>query len=66
MTPIPVDGKSLDWPRKVANAVNRLLSGAVQRDGAEIYVAPTISDPPTAAEVQELADAVAAISARLK
>lgn len=66
MTPVPVDGKGLDWPRRVANAVNALLGKAVLRDGADIYVAPTISDPPTAVEVQAIADAVAAISARLK
>jgi len=66
MTPVPVDGKGLDWPRRVANAVNRLIGFAVQRDGATIYAAPTISDPPTQAEVQAIADAVQAISERLK
>ena len=59
---VPVDAKRLDWPRIVANNVNR----SVKRDGQTIYTATTISDPPTAAEVQALADAVAALSERLK
>lgn len=66
MSPVPVDGKGFDWPRKVANAVNRLLGFSVQRNGASIYTAPTISDPPTQAEVQAIADAVEALSERLK
>jgi hypothetical protein len=42
MTPlVPVDGKGLDWPRKVANAINSLLRpqpGAVRyEDGALQY-----------------------------
>lgn len=63
---IPIDGKGLDWPRRVAKAVNPLLSGAVRKDGNDIYVAPTISNPPTQAEVQAIADALAAVSNRLK
>jgi hypothetical protein len=63
---IPVDAKTTDWPRKVANAVNRLLGKAVQKDGATIYTAPTISNPPTQAEVQAIADALEAVSERLK
>ncbi|MBO9624168.1 MAG: hypothetical protein J7500_15780 [Sphingomonas sp.] len=63
---VPVDAKQLDWPRRVANAVNALIGKSVQRDGATIYTAPTISNPPTQAEVQAIADAVEAISARLK
>lgn len=63
---VPVDGKRLDWPRRVANAINGLLAKAVTRDGADLYTAPTISDPPTAAEVQAIADALAAVSSRLK
>ncbi|WP_230280268.1 hypothetical protein [Croceicoccus sp. Ery15] len=59
---VPVDAKRLDWPRLVAENVNR----SVKRDGQTIYTAPTISDPPTQAEVQALADAVAALSERLK
>lgn len=66
MTQVPVDGKGLDWPRRVANAVNPLLVNAVRRDGADIYTGATISNPPTQAEMQAIADAVAAISARLK
>lgn len=66
MTPVPVDGKGLDWPRKVANALNRMIGFAVQRDGVAIYTAPTISDPPTQVEVQAIADAVEALSERLK
>lgn len=66
MLPVPVDNKGLDWPRKVANAINRLIGSAVLRDGADIYTAPTISDPPTQAEVQAIADALEAVSARLK
>jgi hypothetical protein len=52
--------------RKVASAVNLLLRNAVQKDGAAIYTAPTISDPPTQAEVQAIADAVQALSGRLE
>lgn len=25
MTPVPVDNRTLDWPRKVANAINVLI-----------------------------------------
>ncbi|MGV0964197.1 MAG: hypothetical protein ACOYBT_09935 [Polynucleobacter sp.] len=64
--PVPIDGKGLDWPRRVANAVNALLGKAVTRDGASLYVAPTISNPPTQAEVQAIADALAAVSSRLE
>lgn len=59
---VPVDAKRADWPRLVANDVNR----SVKRDGQTIYTAPSISDPPTQAEVQALANAVAALSERLK
>lgn len=34
--PVPVDGKRLDWPRLVANAINELQSpkrGAVRFEG---------------------------------
>lgn len=55
-----------DWHRTVANIVNRLLGKAVQKDGATIYTAPTISNPPTQAEVQAIADALEAVSDRLK
>lgn len=63
---VPVDGKTADWPRRVANAVNWLLPRAITKSGADIYIAPTISDPPTQAEVQAIADALAAVSIRLK
>lgn len=63
---VPVDGKSMDWPRKVANAVKFLLGSTVEKDGATIYTAPTISNPPTQAEVQAIADALEIVSDRLK
>lgn len=63
---IPVDGKGLDWPRRVAGAVNVLLGKAVLKDGTVIYTAPVISNPPTQAQVQAIADALAAVSVRLK
>jgi hypothetical protein len=55
-----------EWVRKAATAVNVLLRDAVRKDGADIYAAPTISNPPTQAEVQAIADALAAVSQRLK
>lgn len=55
-----------DWPRKAADAVNWLIGSTVQKDGADIYTAPTISNPPTQAEVQAIADALQAVSDRLK
>lgn len=64
--PVPVDNKTLDWPRRVANAINALFTRAVLKNGTDIYTAPTISDPPTVAEVQAIANALAAVSARLK
>ena len=51
-----------DWIRDAAMLVN----ASVKRDGQALYTAPTISDPPTSAEVQALADAVEALSNRLK
>lgn len=57
---------SSEFERKVATAVNALLRNAVQKDGATIYTAPTISNPPTQAEVQAIADALAVVSERLK
>ena len=54
------------WVRKAANAINALIRGTVQKDGATIYTAPTISNPPTQAQVQALANAVQAISDRLR
>lgn len=64
---IPIDAARADWPRRVANAVNRLLRlNPVEHDGASIYAAPTISNPPTQAEVQAIADALAVVSERLK
>lgn len=62
---IPVDWRP-DWPRLVANIVNRLARQAVRKDGADIYTASTISNPPTQAEVQAIADALEAVSNRLK
>lgn len=67
MTPrVPVDAKTADWPRKVAQAINRLIGKSVMRDGQTIYTPPTISNPPTQAEVQAIADALGAVSDRLK
>jgi hypothetical protein len=63
---IPETGNRPDWPRLVAQTVNRLINGSVQKDGQDIYTAPTISNPPTQAEVQAIADALAAVSDRLK
>ena len=54
------------WVRKAANAINALIRSTVQKDGNALYTAPTISNPPTQAEVQAIADAVQAISDRLK
>jgi hypothetical protein len=62
---IPVDF-SREWPRRVANTISALINRTVQKDGADIYTAPTISDPPTQAEVQAIADALEAVSDRLK
>lgn len=43
MIPVPVDAKQLDWPRKVANAINLLLRridtpdvGAVRYEGGTL------------------------------
>lgn len=58
--------QSGDWPRKVVDAVNWLIGNTVQKDGQTLYTAPTISNPPTQAEVQAIADALGAISDRLK
>jgi len=54
------------WVRKTANAINALITATIQKDGNALYTAPTISNPPTQAEVQAIADAVQAISDRLK
>ncbi len=55
-----------DWVRKAADAINQLQGIAVLKDGATTYTAPTISNPPTQAEVQAIADALEAVSDRLK
>lgn len=55
-----------DWVRKAADGINQTQAKAVLKDGATLYTAPTISNPPTTAEVQAIADALAAVSARLK
>ena len=73
------DGEIRQWQRNTAESVNQALNRmalqadltaldgeAVKKDGLDIYVAPTISDPPTAVEVQAIADALAAVSLRLK
>jgi len=51
-----------DWIRDAALIVN----SKVGRVNADLYAAPTISNPPTQAEVQAIADALAAVSDRLK
>lgn len=66
---IPVEvlpDRMREWVRKAADAINRLQIKAVLKDGATIYTAPTISNPPTQAEVQAIADALEAVSDRLK
>ena len=55
-----------EWCRRVAGVINELIRRTVQKDGATIYTAPTISNPPTQAEVQAIADALEALSDRLK
>ena len=67
LPPTPPAGSALpEWCRKVAGLINGLLRQSVIKDGNAIYVAPTISDPPTAAEVQAIALALQAVSERLK
>lgn len=67
MLQVPVVASNIaDWIRKAANTINGLRTGAVLKDGADIYTAPTISNPPTQAEVQALADALEVVSNRLK
>lgn len=66
MTPVPVDGKGFDWPRRVANAINALLTSVVRRNGQDIYTAPTAEPDYDAAQMQALMDAVEALSERLK
>lgn len=60
---VPVIASNMaDWVRKAAMRINR----SVMREGAAIYTAPTISNPPTQAEVQAIADALEAVSDKLK
>ena len=63
---IPETAVRKDWPRLVKLALDKLNRFSVKRDGADIYTAPTISNPPTQAEVQAIADALEAVSNRLK
>lgn len=63
---VPANTDGPDWRRSVANAVNWILGNAVNKNGATIYTAPTISNPPTQAEVQDIADALEIVSNRLK
>ena len=64
---IPPTASSMpEWIRKAATSLNFILGKAVQKDGADIYTAPTISNPPTQAQVQAIADALEAVSQRLK
>lgn len=55
-----------DWVWKAANTINQLAASTVLKDGAVTYAAPIISNPPTQAEVQAIADALEAVSDRLK
>lgn len=48
MTPVPVDGRTLDWPRKVANAINGLIT-LLTRRGAYPFEMLT-ADPADPAE----------------
>lgn len=70
MIPLPPQPPSTatmpDWFRKAAGLINQLLARSVLRDGATTYTAPTISNPPTQAEVQAIADALESLSDRLK
>lgn len=70
MIPLPPTPPAIsalpEWCRKVAGLINGLISRSVLKDSATIYTAPTISDPPTQAEVQAIANAVQALSDRLK
>lgn len=67
LPPTPPAASALpEWCRKVAGLINSFISRAVLKDGATIYTAPTISNPPTQVEVQAIADALASISDRLK
>ena len=67
LPPTPPAASALpEWCRKVAGLINGLLARGVQKDGATIYTAPTISNPPTQAEVQAIADALQSVSNRLK
>lgn len=67
MLRVPVIATNMvEWVRKAADAINGLINKAVVKDGTDIYAAPTISNPPTQAEVQAIADALEAVSNRLK
>ena len=50
------------WIRDAAFIVNR----KADRDASLSYTAPTISNPPTQAEVQAIADQLETITSRLK
>jgi hypothetical protein len=62
----PASGALPEWCRKVAGLIDSLLRQSVIKDGNTIYIAPTISNPPTTAEVQAIANALQAVSERLK
>lgn len=67
MLKVPVTTANVaDWVRKAANAINELGTKAVQKDGADIYAAPTASVTYDDAQIQALMDAVEVISNRLK
>lgn len=61
------------WVRDAASAINGLIKAsdtinatAVIKDGLDIYTTTTLTTPPTQAELQAIADALAAVSLRLK
>lgn len=61
------------WNRLASEIVNRLLnrvtkveSQAVTKGDVTTYTAPTISNPPTDVEVQEMADRLAEIAAKFQ
>lgn len=50
MLPVPVDGKGLDWPRKVANAIKQLQNLTTRR--AAFPFDPLAADPASPEEGQ--------------
>lgn len=66
MIPIIPAEDSPGLVRKAANAVNALIRGAVQKDGATIYAGDTAGGAYDQTKMQALMDAVEALSNRLE